>query len=274
MASSIELAARLAAVVELQQESLSAAADSDRVAELIVNRIPSVTNADGAAIELVDGEDLVVAATAGAVPAEKGTRSSLSGSLLQDDIIRQIDLRMQATSGSATIVAAITIPLIRGGLVVGLIAAYSTRAKSFDDLDAYTLQLLGGMSSAALIMARAFRDKQESEARYRLLFERNVAGVFRSTRDGRILDCNDAFAGTLGYASKDEVLARSSWDMYAERGDRDKFLEKLDRMTAMTNVRLELKRKDGTLITGLVNIALIPGDDGVPQLLGTVVEAT
>ncbi len=273
MPSSIELAARLAAVVELQQEALAASANSDRVAELIVTRIPNVTNADGAAIELVDGEDLVVAATAGHVPAEKGSRSSLSGSLLQEDIIRQDDLRLQAVRSGTTIVSAITIPLIREGLVVGLIAAYSTRAKAFDDLDAYTLQLLGGMSSAALIMARAFRDKQESEARYRLLFERNVAGVFRSTRDGRILDCNDAFVGTFGYASKDEVLSRAAWDMYAERGDRDKFLEKLERNNAMTNVRLELKKKDGTVITGLVNIALIPGDDDVPQLLGTVVEA-
>jgi len=276
MPSSIELAARLAAVVELQQETLAASADIDRVAELIVSRVSSVTNADGAMIELVDGDDLVVAAIAGTAPAEKGERSSLSGSLAtaQENLIRQDDLRMIAMPSGATIVSAITVPLIRDGLVVGLIAAYATRAKAFDDLDAYTIQLLAGMSSAALIMARAFREKQESEARYRLLFERNIAGVFRTTRDGRMLDCNDAFVGTLGYGSKEEVLARASWEFYPQRGDRDRFLETLDRNSAMTNVRLELKKKDGTVITGLVNVALIPGDDDVPQLLGTVVEAT
>src|SRR5215470_15722442 len=35
-----------------------------------------------------------------------------------------------------------------------------------------------------------------SEARYRQLFERNLAGVFRATVGGRLLDCNEAFART------------------------------------------------------------------------------
>ena len=41
-------------------------------------------------------------------------------------------------------------------------------------------------------------DLRESERKYRLLFERNVAGVFLSRLDGRILDCNDAFVHMLG----------------------------------------------------------------------------
>lgn len=35
---------------------------------------------------------------------------------------------------------------------------------------------------------------RQSEAKYRSLFERNKAGVFRSAADGRFLDCNEAFA--------------------------------------------------------------------------------
>jgi len=39
---------------------------------------------------------------------------------------------------------------------------------------------------------------RESEERYRLLFiERNLAGVYRSTLEGRILDGNDAIARML-----------------------------------------------------------------------------
>ena len=45
-----------------------------------------------------------------------------------------------------------------------------------------------------------------SERRYRTLFERNLAGVYRSTLDGRILDCNESFARIFGYASREEVL--------------------------------------------------------------------
>ncbi len=42
---------------------------------------------------------------------------------------------------------------------------------------------------------------RESEQRYRSLFERNLAGVFITTWDGRILDCNQAMAGILGFES-------------------------------------------------------------------------
>ena len=34
---------------------------------------------------------------------------------------------------------------------------------------------------------------QASNERDRLLFERNVAGIYRGTLEARILDCNDAF---------------------------------------------------------------------------------
>jgi two-component system cell cycle sensor histidine kinase/response regulator CckA len=38
-----------------------------------------------------------------------------------------------------------------------------------------------------------------SEKQYKQLFERNLAGVYQSTIDGRLLDCNPAFANMLGY---------------------------------------------------------------------------
>src|SRR5262249_49450834 len=46
------------------------------------------------------------------------------------------------------------------------------------------------------------RELHASEQRYRLLFQRSLAGVYQSTIDGRLLDCNDAFARMLGYDSR------------------------------------------------------------------------
>jgi len=45
-----------------------------------------------------------------------------------------------------------------------------------------------------------------SEERYRLLFERNRAGVYRSTREGQMLECNEAFAQIMGYPTPVEVV--------------------------------------------------------------------
>jgi PAS domain S-box-containing protein len=278
MPSSIDLAARLSAVVGLQQDILGVAADAQKVMELVVVRIAELTGGDGAAIALVDGEDLAIGAIDGVVPYTKDERAPIVGSLAGDallsgNIIRRDDLRIDSAGGNrpVQIAAAMTAPLMRDGMMVGVVETFATTPQAFDDLAAYTLQLLGGMTSGALLVARAFREKDESEARYRMLFERNIAGVFRTTREGQILDCNAAFAGALGYSSREELLNHQSWDLYGQRADREAFLEALHRAQAMTNYRIQLKRKDGTPMRAVVNVSVIPDDSGW-QLLGTLVE--
>ena len=51
---------------------------------------------------------------------------------------------------------------------------------------------------------------ESSENRYRLLFERSLAGVYRSTIDGRMLDVNEACFRIFGYASREEHLAHNA----------------------------------------------------------------
>ena len=52
---------------------------------------------------------------------------------------------------------------------------------------------------------------QKSEERFRLLFERNMAGLYRVTLDGQLLDCNDACARIFGYASASAMLDRTGF---------------------------------------------------------------
>jgi len=280
MPSSIDLAARLSAVVGLQQDMLGVAADAQKVMDAVVTRVAELTGGDGAAIALVDGEDLAIGAIDGVVPYTRDERTPIAGSLAADallsgDIIRRDDLRIDSVGNDRPIqiAAAMTAPLLRDALVVGVVETFATTVNAFDDLSAYTLQLLAGMTSGALLVARAFREKHDSEARYRMLFERNIAGVFRTTRDGQILDCNSAFAGALGYSSREDLLNHESWDFYGHRADREAFLQTLDRAQAMTNYRIQLKRKDGTPMRAVINVSVISDESG-PQLLGTLVEET
>lgn len=46
---------------------------------------------------------------------------------------------------------------------------------------------------------RLRREMVSNELRYRLLFWKSLTGAYRSTLDGRILDCNVAFCRMLGY---------------------------------------------------------------------------
>src|SRR5207244_4705726 len=70
---------------------------------------------------------------------------------------------------------------------------------------------------------RAEERLRASEERYRLLFRRNLAGVSRSRPDGIILECNDAFARILGYASAEELQGKEITPLYADPADRATF---------------------------------------------------
>ena len=279
MPSSIELAARLSAVVATQQEVLAAINDIDRVMELVADRVPEVTSGTGAVIEILEGDELVYRAASGAAKPHAGLRlsvgASLSGLALREKkLVRcdnaESDLRVDAAACKRMgIVSMIIAPLLEGSTAVGALKTYSPQVRAFSDLDAYALELLAVMTSAALTQARTFRQLEASEGRYRLLFERNVAGVFRSTLDGRILDCNDALVRSLGYDSREELLAQPAWNLYHQRSDREELL-RLVQDHAMLHMRVSFRRKDGSAMLGVVSATILPEET---QLLGTIVEA-
>ena len=93
----------------------------------------------------------------------------------------------------------------------------------------------------------------DSEQRYRMLFEHDLAGVYRTRLDGTILECNPSFAEMLGYASRDELLAANAADLYFSRTDRREFITRLRKSGRITNSELCLRRKDGTVRQVLIN---------------------
>ncbi len=114
-----------------------------------------------------------------------------------------------------------------------------------------------------------------SEKRYRALFERNLAGVYRSTLEGRILDCNESFARIFGYASREEVLQQAAWDFYLKPEDRQAALAKLLERQSLTNYELCLKRKDGSKVWVLESENLLEGPDGRLSVIeGTTIDIT
>ncbi|HYB53069.1 MAG TPA: PAS domain S-box protein, partial [Thermoanaerobaculia bacterium] len=122
---------------------------------------------------------------------------------------------------------------------------------------------------------RARRAADRSETRYRHLFERNLAGVFRSSIDGQILDCNDSFARIFGYESRQEVLEHPAWDFYLTAEDRNRAIARLQKDQALTNYEECLRRRDGSLVWVLENGSLVEGPGGEPTLIeGTLIDIT
>lgn len=117
---------------------------------------------------------------------------------------------------------------------------------------------------------RARETIRSSERRYRMLFERNVAGVFRASQDGVILEVNDAFARLVGYETPLEVQGKSITDFYASLPERRRFGEDLERNRAIANREVQFTRKDGSTIWVLENSILVED----PELMEPVIEGT
>ena len=119
----------------------------------------------------------------------------------------------------------------------------------------------------------ALAERRRSEESLRALFDRNLAGMFRSRRDGRVLECNAALVRLLGYRSRDEVLAHNAKDFYVDAKERDRLLRLLHPGAVMTNEELRLRRADGTLLWGLVHLREI-ADGPSTYLEGIIIDIT
>lgn len=111
-----------------------------------------------------------------------------------------------------------------------------------------------------------------SERRYRLLFERNLAGLYRSTLDGRILECNSALARTLGYPSREEILELNMHELHLDPEDREVTLAALLQQKFLVNYEIGLRRRDGSPVWVLVNESLLEDDAGRPVLEGSLID--
>jgi two-component system sensor histidine kinase/response regulator len=122
---------------------------------------------------------------------------------------------------------------------------------------------------------KAEESLRASEQRYRLLFERNLAGVYRSTLDGTILEANEACCRIFGCASPQELMAHQARDLYIHPGDRENFLRRLREERTLTNLEMCLRKADGHPVWVLENATLLDSQDGAPPVLeGTLVDIT
>ncbi|HYT89710.1 MAG TPA: PAS domain S-box protein [Gemmataceae bacterium] len=117
---------------------------------------------------------------------------------------------------------------------------------------------------------RAEAALRASEKRYRLLFERNLAGVFRSTPEGRLLDCNHSFARILGYDTREQILAHHAQEFYFAPADRAALVERLRADGQLSNWECCLRKRDGSPVWVLENVSLLDENGGV--LEGTIVD--
>ncbi len=115
-----------------------------------------------------------------------------------------------------------------------------------------------------------------SEERYRLFFERSPSGIYQSTIDGGLLDCNVAFARILGYESREECLAKPLSEHYSVGQERSEFVTRLLGENSLSDFESKLWRKDGRPVWILETATLLAKEGEAENIIieGTILDIT
>ncbi len=143
---------------------------------------------------------------------------------------------------------------------------------------AATLLLAGAAFAAGRLAGALRRDRAalaEWRRRYRLFFEQTPAGIYRTTVDGRFRECNPALARLLGYEGVAELMRDGAANLYFDPAERELFIARLQAAGRIDDFEFRLRRKDGSALWILENVAWRPAHDGEPdQIEGTLVDIT
>jgi PAS domain S-box-containing protein/putative nucleotidyltransferase with HDIG domain len=119
------------------------------------------------------------------------------------------------------------------------------------------------------------RALQESGERYRAFFQTSRDCVFITSREGRWIDFNDAAVELFGYASREELASVSIPNLYESPQDREEHLRFIEGRGFSKDYPLNLRKKDGTVISALVTSIPVRGTDGtVVGYQGTIRDIT
>jgi PAS domain S-box-containing protein len=123
--------------------------------------------------------------------------------------------------------------------------------------------------------ARDVTAEHESELRFTELFESLREGIIFTSPSGELLDANPAMVRMLGYASKDDLMARNSADMYVHASQRETLTNQMMEKGSARDVDVVFKRKDGAHVHALASgFATRDSAGRITRLQATIVDVT
>jgi len=276
--------AQLLDIINIQTEIAKLGLDLGGVMSLVVERTLSLVDADGAAIELAEGEDMVYRAASGIAKTYLGLRlkreTSLSGLCVQsgttlrcDD--SELDTRVnRAACQKVGLRSMIVMPLMHKGATVGVLKAMSSQPAKFTAEDVKALELLSELVAAAMFFAtkydnddlfyRATHDSLTGLANRALFMDRlrnevaqcdrghQIIGVMMMDMNG-LKQVNDTYGHRAGdaviaeFAHRIQSSARQS-DTVARLGG-DEFAAILSPVDSSAGIEASLHRFESSIQT-------------------------
>ncbi len=131
--------------------------------------------------------------------------------------------------GHAGVVRELVVPIVQGEKVVAVLGV-GNKPEPYTESDVEMVSYLAGMAWLMVDKKRTEQMLQESEERYRDLFENAPIGIFSTTSKGKVISINNVMARILGFDSPREALEHYTdlgAILYVHPEQRDRFLREI-----------------------------------------------
>ncbi|MFC1848919.1 response regulator [candidate division CSSED10-310 bacterium] len=153
------------------------------------------------------------------------------------------------------------LPIIRLGELTGILYLENNQISgAFTPDRVEVLRLLSSQAAISIENAKYYAELQESEMKYRNIFENTTHGVYQTTPDGRILSGNPALANILGYATVEELLGAVvdvGKQLYVYPAERKRFQQLLHEHDQVKDFETKLYQRDGNIIFVSLNARIV-----------------
>jgi two-component system, OmpR family, sensor histidine kinase VicK len=226
--------ADLESILQVQTTLLQADLSHHELLHMAARQTQSLLDASGAIVELLEAEELVLAAASGVAAGHQDRRLPVDGTLsgesirtgqalvcldclndarVNQDFVRQLDVQSM-----------IVAPLRYAASVVGVLKVLSPRPGAFDDSSLATVRLTAAVLGAAIGQARALEERERAEAHARETAQR-LADILRAAtelaiigvdHEGKVIFFNTGAEKMLGYRA-DEIIGTTAQRLHDPR---------------------------------------------------------
>ncbi len=242
-----------ARMLAMQREFSSSSLALQPVMALMCERAQSLLGGDAAAIEWLDGDELVYVAASGWGTEFAGLRVSLSRTFTglcatSGEALACMDAESDprvdhALARRSRLRAMVVAPLRANDRVVGVLKVMSREPGRLSPADTTPLQILAESMGAIIQRRRDAEQIADSEAQYRMLFHHNPHPMWvLDVQTLQFLRVNAAALAAYGY-SEDEFLAMTIHDQRVPDG-----LDLASLPPRMTRLSSRHRRRDGSVL--------------------------
>lgn len=139
-----------------------------------------------------------------------------------------------------------------------------------------------GNKSARLVLVNDITDRKtvqeeiiRSKEIYKAFFDDDLTGDFISSVDGKLIDCNPAYIGMLGFDSKEQAMQVDLSTLFPGHPGRRYLIELVSEHGRLTEYEFELVRVDGKPLYAIANIIGLFDEEGkLESIKGYIIDNT